>query len=197
MATAALSQGPALSQAGTDRLRSKSLDRNSYDSGDWFNLLSWDCREGNGFGRGLPPAADNEAKWPYAEPLLAQESLQPGCSEINGTTAAYQDLLKIRSSEPEFSLTSTEAVQSALSFPLSGKDETPGVITMKLGKLVLVFNSTPERKTQRVASLAGDGYALHSVQAKGSDKVVKSSSYDRDSGTFNVPARTVAVFQQR
>ncbi len=43
MATAALSQGPALSQAGTDRLRSKSLDRNSYDSGDWFNALHWDC----------------------------------------------------------------------------------------------------------------------------------------------------------
>ncbi|MCZ9345556.1 DUF3372 domain-containing protein, partial [Streptomyces sp. TRM76130] len=68
MATAALSQGPALSQAGTDLLRSKSLDRNSYDSGDWFNAVHWDCADGNGFGRGLPPAADNEAKWPYAEP---------------------------------------------------------------------------------------------------------------------------------
>ncbi len=43
MATAALSQGPALSQAGTDLLRSKSLDRNSYDSGDWFNAIHWDC----------------------------------------------------------------------------------------------------------------------------------------------------------
>ena len=70
MATAALSQGPALSQAGTDLLRSKSLDRNSYDSGDWFNAIHWDCRDGNGFGRGLPMAADNESKWAYAKPLL-------------------------------------------------------------------------------------------------------------------------------
>lgn len=54
LATAALSQGPALSQAGTDLLRSKSLDRNSFDSGDWFNAIHWDCRDGNGFGRGLP-----------------------------------------------------------------------------------------------------------------------------------------------
>lgn len=54
MATAALSQGPSLSQAGSDLLRSKSLDRNSFDSGDWFNALHWDCRDGNGFGRGLP-----------------------------------------------------------------------------------------------------------------------------------------------
>src|SRR5690606_37947793 len=60
MATATLSQGPALSQAGTDLLRSKSLDRNSYDSGDWFNAIHWNCAAGNGFGRGLPPAADNE-----------------------------------------------------------------------------------------------------------------------------------------
>ena len=27
--------------AGTDMLRSKSLDRNSYDSGDWFNYLDF------------------------------------------------------------------------------------------------------------------------------------------------------------
>ncbi len=55
MATAALSQGPALSLAGSDLLRSKSLDRNSYDSGDWFNAIHWNCQDGNGFGRGLPP----------------------------------------------------------------------------------------------------------------------------------------------
>ncbi|MFI9429203.1 pullulanase-type alpha-1,6-glucosidase, partial [Streptomyces achromogenes] len=70
MATAALSQGPALSQAGSDLLRSKSLDRNSFDSGDWFNAIHWDCADGNGFGRGLPPAADNQSKWDYARPLL-------------------------------------------------------------------------------------------------------------------------------
>ncbi|CAM5315856.1 hypothetical protein SFUMM280S_02555 [Streptomyces fumanus] len=64
MATAALSQGPALSEVGTDLLRSKSLDRNSFDSGDWFNAIHWNCADGNGFGRGPPPAADNKDKWP-------------------------------------------------------------------------------------------------------------------------------------
>ena len=62
MATATLSQGPSLSQAGSDLLRSKSLDRNSYDSGDWFNAIHWDCRDGNGFGRGLPTAAASRAR---------------------------------------------------------------------------------------------------------------------------------------
>lgn len=84
MATAALTQGPSLSQAGTDLLRSKSLDRNSYDSGDWFNAIHWDCRDGNGFGRGLPPATDNEPKWGFAKPLLATPGITPDCPEITG-----------------------------------------------------------------------------------------------------------------
>ncbi|WP_327684605.1 pullulanase-type alpha-1,6-glucosidase [Streptomyces sp. NBC_00467] len=194
MATAALSQGPALSQAGTDLLRSKSLDRNSYDSGDWFNAIHWDCRDGNGFGRGLPPAADNRPKWPYAKPLLTAPALTVGCPQITGASAAYRDLLTIRTTEKAFGLGTAEQVRSAVSFPLSGKDETPGVITMRAGDLVVVFNSAPQRRTQRIEALTGDPYALHPVQATGADAVTKTSSYGRSSGTFSVPGRTVAVF---
>ncbi|MFE9437899.1 pullulanase-type alpha-1,6-glucosidase [Streptomyces sp. NPDC006602] len=192
LATATLSQGPALSQAGTDLLRSKSLDRNSYDSGDWFNAVHWNCRDGNGFGRGLPTAADNASKWPYAKPLLGAVGV--GCPQIEGTSAAYQDLLKIRTTEQDFSLDTAGQVRSKLFFPLSGKDETPGVITMTLGDLVVVFNATPTTQEQQVGALAGAGYRLHPVQASGADSVVKSSSYERVSGTFAVPGRTVAVF---
>ncbi|MFK0173116.1 pullulanase-type alpha-1,6-glucosidase [Streptomyces sp. NPDC090306] len=192
MATAALSQGPALSQAGTDLLRSKSLDRNSFDSGDWFNAIHWNCADGNGFGRGLPPAADNADKWSYAKPLLS--TVKVGCAQIDGTSAAYRDLLRIRTTEPDFSLGTADAVQSALSFPLSGDTETPGVITMRLGDLVVVFNATPTTQDQRVGALAGTGYRLHPVQASGADKVVRSAAYARSTGTFTVPARTVAVF---
>ncbi|MEU4349050.1 pullulanase-type alpha-1,6-glucosidase [Streptomyces sp. NPDC023838] len=197
LATATLSQGPALSQAGTDLLRSKSLDRNSFDSGDWFNAIHWDCRDGNGFGRGLPPAADNESKWPYAKPLLTAATLKVGCPEITAVSAAYRDLLKIRTTDPAFRLATAAEVQSALSFPLSGKDETPGVITMRLGSLVVVFNATPDRQVQRVPDAVGHGYALHPVQASGADASVKSASYEAGSGTFTVPARTVAVFSRR
>ncbi|MCP9209831.1 pullulanase-type alpha-1,6-glucosidase [Streptomyces cucumeris] len=196
MATATLSQGPALSQAGTDRLRSKSLDRNSFDSGDWFNALHWRCRDGNGFGRGLPPAADNEAKWPYAKPLLTDEAARPGCAEITSASAAYRDLLRIRTTEKAFSQATAAGVRRALSFPLSGTGETPGVITMRLGDLVVVLNATPERRTQTVADLAGTPYALHPVQAHGADPTVRTSSYERSSGTFGVPGRTVAVFRR-
>lgn len=195
MSVAALSQGPALSQAGTDLLRSKSLDRNSYDSGDWFNAIHWDCQGGNGFGAGLPPAADNRSKWPYAKPLLTTPA--PTCADVNGASSAYRDLLKIRTTEPAFALATPAAVQSELAFPLSGRDETPGVITMTLGDLVVVFNATPTAQTQRVPALAGTGYALHPVQASGADATVKGSAYDTAKGEFTTPPRTVAVFTRR
>ncbi|MEU7066027.1 pullulanase-type alpha-1,6-glucosidase [Streptomyces sp. NPDC046161] len=192
LAVTTLSQGPSLSQAGTDLLRSKSLDRNSFDSGDWFNAVHWDCHDGNGFGRGLPPAADNRAKWPYAKPLLTTAA--PGCAEIEGASAAYRDLLRIRTTEPAFALTTAEAVQSGVAFPLSGTAETPGVITMTAGDLVVVFNATPTAQTQRVAALAGTAYTLHPVQAAGADSTVKQAVYDAATGEFKAPARTVAVF---
>ncbi|MFJ9853088.1 pullulanase-type alpha-1,6-glucosidase [Streptomyces sp. NPDC101150] len=198
LATAALSQGPALSQAGTDLLRSKSLDRNSFNSGDWFNALHWNCTgdagPGNGFGRGLPPAADNKDKWPYARPLLADPALRPDCGTMTATSAAYRDLLRIHATEPAFALPTTADVQSALSFPLSGTHETPGVITMRLGHLVVIFNATPHRQTQQLPTTAGTPYTLHPRQTHGSDPLVKSASYQQSSGTFTVPPRTVAVF---
>ncbi len=193
MATAALSQGPSLSQAGTDLLRSKSLDRNSYDSGDWFNAIHWDCEAGNGFARGLPPAADNEDKWPFAKPLLSSAPV-PGCSDVEGASAAFQDLLRIRTDEPEFHLSTTGEVQDQLRFPLSGEDETPGVITMRLGDLVVVFNATTTVQQQTVTEAAGADYGLHPTQAGGADDIVRSATFEAGSGTFTVPARTVAVF---
>ncbi|CAM5583788.1 Pullulanase-type alpha-1,6-glucosidase OS=Streptomyces alboniger OX=132473 GN=pulA PE=3 SV=1 [Streptomyces alboniger] len=197
-ATATLAQGPSLAQAGSDLLRSKSLDRNSYDSGDWFNAIHWSCEDGNGFGRGLPPAADNKAKWTFAEPLLASAALNPGCREIEGASAAYRDLVRVRATEPAFSLATAAEVQSRLSFPLSGTaGETPGVVTMRVGDLVVVFNATPETRTQQVTGLKGTAYRLHPVQAEGADATVRTSSYERRSGTFSVPARTVAVFERR
>ncbi|MFF4605366.1 pullulanase-type alpha-1,6-glucosidase [Streptomyces sp. NPDC001339] len=210
LATATLSQGPALSQAGTDLLRSKSLDRNSFNSGDWFNALHWNCADGegkghsgdngngngNGFGRGLPPVADNKDKWPYARPLLSDPALRPGCATIRDASAAYRDLLRIHATEPAFGLSTTAAVQAALSFPLSGENETPGVITMRLADLVIVFNATPHQQRQTVPTLAGEPYGLHPLQAHGADRTTATAAYARATGTFTVPARTVAVFRR-
>ena len=76
LALATFSQNPGMWHAGTGFLRSKSLDRNSYDSGDWFNYRDFTLTD-NGFAAGLPPAADNGDKWGYMKPLLADPSLKP------------------------------------------------------------------------------------------------------------------------
>jgi pullulanase/glycogen debranching enzyme len=182
------------------------LDRNSFNSGDWFNQIRWDCKAGNGFGAGLPPAADNQEKWPYAKPLLANPALVPDCAAINLADARYAELLRVRASSPVFGLGTAAEVQQRVSFPMSGTGETPGVITMRLDgtgvdkqwkSVTVVFNATPSAATQTVSGLRGADIALHPVLAQSADPVLRTAAFDGATGTFTVPARSVAVFVQK
>ncbi|BBH63474.1 1,4-alpha-glucan branching enzyme [Actinoplanes sp. OR16] len=205
LATTVLGQGVGFVTTGSERLRSKSLDRNSYNSGDWFNAIEWDCAAGNGFGKGLPPKPDNEAKYAYAKPLLADPALVPSCEAINLSDSRYQELLKIRKSSPVFGLPTASQVQQRLSFPLSGENETPGVITMTLDgrgidrqwkSVTVVFNATPSPVTQKIAALAGKKVTLHPIQQQSADPLVRTATFTASTGTLTVPPRTVSVFVQ-
>ncbi|HEY0639705.1 MAG TPA: pullulanase-type alpha-1,6-glucosidase [Pseudonocardiaceae bacterium] len=208
LATTALSQGPSFWHAGTDLMRSKSLDRNSYNSGDWFNRIDW-TRRSSTWGSGLPPAADNESKWAYMVPLLSDPALRPARPDLTAAHQGALDLLRIRFSSPLFRLGSAALVQDRVSFPHGGPAQTPGVITMVVDDtrgrdldpraegLVVVFNASDVPTTQSVPGAAGARYDLHPVQVRGDDRVVRGSSYDRATGSFTVPARTVAVFVRR
>ncbi|MEW9529339.1 pullulanase-type alpha-1,6-glucosidase [Microbispora sp. NPDC049125] len=200
LATVLLGQGTAFVHAGSERLRSKSLDRNSYDSGDWFNRLLWDCRQGNGFGGGLPPERDNGARWPYARPLLADPALRADCAAIGAARAGFGELLRIRRSSPAFSLGSAAEIQRRVSFPPSG---APGVIVMRIDSagvdpayrsVTVVFNAGGRQAAPVVAALKGARTALHPVQAASEDPVVRQASADPATGVLTVPGRTVAVF---
>jgi pullulanase/glycogen debranching enzyme len=205
LATTALGQSPSFWHAGNDLLRSKSLDRNSYDSGDWFNRIDWAGQEST-FGSGLPPAPDNQSKWPYMQPLLAVPALKPRAADMQAAHARAGELLRIRFSSPLFRLGSAQLIQDRVSFPTGGPDQTPGVIVMaiddrtgrdldrKLEGVVVVFNASDEPTSQTVASLARRRYALHPAQVRGSDPVVRAATYQPATGRFTVPARTVAVF---
>jgi pullulanase len=208
-----LGQGAGFVALGSERLRSKSLDRNSYNSGDWFNQIRWDCADGNGFGIGLPPAADNADKWQYARPLLADPALVPDCATIALTEARYRELLRIRRSSPVFGLPTADEVERRLTFPLGGAAETPGVITMCLDgtgldgtrldgtgleqhwrTVVVVFNATPAAVTQRVPDLAGVSLRLHPELVLSADAALRAAVADPATGTLAVPARSVVVF---
>lgn len=204
LATVTLSQTPSFWHAGTELLRSKSLDRNSYNSGDWFNRIDWTGQEST-FGSGLPRAADNSEKWGIMRPLLENAALKPGASDIAAAEASALDLLKVRDEVPLLRLGSAELIEQKVSFPNSGAGATPGVIVMLIDDLLgedvdpelagalVVFNASPQATTQTVSGLAGRGFALTPGQANGSDAVVKATTWDAATGTVTVPARSVAV----
>ncbi|HET9142826.1 pullulanase-type alpha-1,6-glucosidase [Actinophytocola sp.] len=208
LASVALAQGPAFWHAGTDLLRSKSLDRNSFNSGDWFNRVDWSYRDTT-WGSGLPPRGDNEPKWDFMRPLLADPALAPRPADIRAAHDRARELLRIRFSSPLFRLGSAQLVQQRVGFPTGGPEQTPGVIVMTLDDragpdldprtegIVVVVNATPASTTQTLPALAGARYTLHPVQALGGDPVVRSAGYDRATGAFTVPPRTVAVFTTR
>lgn len=204
-ATATLSQGPGFALGGSDLLHSKSLDGNSYDSGDWFNAIRWDCADGNGFGHGLPLASVNQAQWPLATPLLANPSLVPSCAAVKATTGQFQQFTRIKNSSPLFSLTTGRAVQQRVTFPLSGTaGQSPGVVTERLDgtgmhtyrSITVIYNATATTQKQTVSALTGTRQSLHPVQAAGNDSVVTRARFDTTHGTFTVPAYTLAVFVQ-
>ncbi|MCL6422227.1 pullulanase-type alpha-1,6-glucosidase [Brachybacterium sp. JHP9] len=205
LATVALGQSPSFWASGTDLLRSKSLDRDSYDSGDHFNAIDWTGQD-NGFGRGLPPEGKNKEAWPLMGPMLENEALYPAPADISASADATLDLLRLRRSSQLFTLGDADAIREKVSFPNAGPDATPGVLVMRiddtkgtdadplLDGVVVVFNASDEDLTETIDAMAGTSYALSDVQAAGSDQVVKRSSWDAATGTATVPARTVAVF---
>ncbi|GAA1629386.1 pullulanase-type alpha-1,6-glucosidase [Actinoplanes couchii] len=195
LALVVLSQGAGFVALGSERLRSKSLDRNSYNSGDWFNGIRWDPAAGNGFGLGLPPEEDNRDQWDWARPLLGDPDLVPAPDVIDLAAERYRELLRIRRSSPVFGLPTAEEVQRRLSFPLSGPGEQPGVIVMDLdgtgldarwGRTVVVFNATEWPAHPEIPD-AGD-LRLHPELTRSADPVLSGVT------PAEIPARSVVVF---
>ena len=204
-----LAQGVPFLHAGEEILRSKSMDRNSYNSGDWFNKLDWTLQSNN-FGVGLPPAGDNQANWPQIQPRLANPALKPATGDIAANFNHALELLKIRNSSPLFRLRTEGDIMARLQFLNTGPNQVPGLIVMSLSdkianlpdldpayeQTVVLFNAGDTAQSFAIAGLAGQGFRLHPVQAGSADSVVRSATFDPATGVFNVPARTTAVFVQ-
>ncbi len=199
----ALAQGIPFFHMGQDILRSKSLDRNSYDSGDWFNRVDWTYTT-NYFGMGLPPAWDNSARWGIMGPLLSNTSLDPTSANIQFAAAHMREMLRIRQSSPLFRLTSEAAVNNQVAF--YNTDNThDGLVVMVLTdagldpnyeSIVVLFNANKITQTYTIGAMAGQGFTLHPVHLDGvdADPVVQTASFNNSTGAFTVPARTTAVF---
>ena len=192
----ALSQGTPFFHAGSELLRSKSLDRDSYDSGDWFNKLDFSYGNNN-WAVGLPPAWSNEDNWPIMTPIL-QGRAQPESEDIERSAEHLREMLAIRQSSPLFRLESAEAVQNQLTFLNTGPEQIPGLIVMSLtgndgpySRILVAFNATDEVQTSDLPDFE-NAMQLHPVQQQSSDERVKEATLEN--GSLSVPARTTAVF---
>ncbi|MDY7227575.1 pullulanase-type alpha-1,6-glucosidase [Hyalangium rubrum] len=200
----ALGQGIPFFHAGDELLRSKSLDRNSFNSGDWFNKLDW-TYQSNNWGVGLPPAADNQTQWPIMKPLLADPALKPGPAHITRALEHFEEVIRIRKSSNVFRLRTAGDIQRRVRFLNTGPEQIPGLIVMAIegdqyGKrseyrnAVVLFNGSDEEQRFTEDTLKDSGLELHPVLKESTDPAARTSAFDATVGTFTVPARTTAVF---
>jgi pullulanase len=209
IAIVGLSQGIPFYHAGDDLLRSKSFDKNSYNSGDWFNRLDWTYQTNN-FGVGLPQEEDNGGDWPTMTPFLRNPSIKPGSDAIYSAHLYFEDILRIRKSSPLFRLQTGEEVKQRVEFYNVGPSQQPALIVMaisdKVGSvldpsaksIVVLFNADKVSKTISVPDYAGIPLELHPVLRRSmADPVVRQSGYASKTGTFTIPPRTTAVFIER
>ena len=200
-----LSQGIPFLQMGGDFLRSKSLDRNTYDAGDWFNFVDFTFSSNN-WNKGLPLDKGGRSD----EDLLRvglNASSNVGMSEISFASDVFNEFLNIRKTSPLFKLTTSADVIDRVGFHNIGKGQTQGLIVMSIDDgigledldptndaMVVVVNGSNTELSHTVST--AQGFTLHNVQLNSVDSTVANASFSQGEGegTFTVPALTTAVF---
>jgi pullulanase len=203
MSLVELGQGIPFFMAGDDLLRSKDMDTDSYDSGDWFNKIDW-SGESNNWGIGLPLAGKNRDQYAVEKSLLANASLKPDPATIRLTAKMFAEFLRIRYSSRLFRMSTLQEVQDHLHFLNTGTDQIPGVLVMELDSadstygpyqhVLVVSNATTSEQRISSASLEGLDLQLHPIQLDSSDPLVRRAMFISPTGTAEVPALTTAVF---
>ncbi|UTA47225.1 DUF3372 domain-containing protein [Simiduia sp. 21SJ11W-1] len=212
-----LSQGVPFFHMGSEMLRSKSMDRNTYDAGDWYNFVDF-TQNTNNWAVGMPlDRGDTSEEWIRAQ--FANTNTSAEAADIQLSSDVFNEFLRIAQGSPLFSLETLADVQARLGFHNTGTDQVDGVIAMSLDDgtglmdldpnvdaMMVVFNGNGAEKSVRVRTASG--FALHAVQTASADARVRTASFaeevvsedvngsmeDVTYGTFTVPAYTTAVF---
>lgn len=200
-----LAQGIPFFHMSSDMLRSKSLDRNTFNSGDWFNRVDF-TYENNNFGVGLPLAADNGQRWEIMKPLLANADLDPSQKDIVDNVKHMQEILQIRKSSKLFRLETADEIKNRVEFHNTGSSQKDALIVMSIRDyvgadldpnndyIVVLFNGNKIQQNFTMPEVKSLPLSLHPVQLNSHDPVVKTASFNTTNGEFTIPARTTAVF---
>jgi pullulanase/glycogen debranching enzyme len=182
------------------------MERDSYDSGDWFNRIDWTAT-GNGWKSGLPNAGKDSASWPLIKTLFADASTTPAPGDIALARERFRELLRIRKSTPLLRLATEGQVMKRVDFPNGGATQVRPLMVMTVTDgacagddldpardgVVVLINAG---KTAASWTMAGaTGLTLHPVdRSSAADPLAQTSTFV--AGTFTVPGHTVAVFEQ-
>jgi len=193
--------GVPFHQLGTDLLRSKSMDRNSYDSGDWNNAIDYTLETDN-WAIGLPQRQDNENQWEVQGQIMSNPTIHIEKEHMELAHQLFQEQLQIRYSSPLFRMQYAEEIHRRVGFHNTGPGQTPGLIAMSLsdgscagGDLdpqhdgILVLFNADLRPMQFTAGIGG--LELHPQLKAGSDPIVQSTTIV--DGTITVPPITAVV----
>jgi pullulanase len=198
-------QGVPFFHMGTDILRSKSLDRNSYDSGDWFNRVDFSLETHN-WGTGLPPAWDNRSRWDEMRPLLTNPNIDVRKEHMELAHVLFMEQLGIRYSTPLFRLRTAEDIHHRVRFHNTGPGQHAGLIVMSISDgdcagrkldenfdgVLVVFNADIQERSFTVDLPGIDGMELHPILQNSADSMVRNAR--AEGRIFTVPALTAAVF---
>ena len=194
--------GVPFHQMGTDILRSKSMDRNSYDSGDWYNMIDFTLESSN-WGVGLPPRWDNEDNWDAQAEFMSNPNIDVRKEHMEFANRVFRDQLRVRYSSPLLRLGDAYEILTRVGYHNTGPGQIPGVIAMtvsdgnctsadldpSLDGLLIVFNA--DRESQEI-DLGVTGLELHPALQNGTDNIVTSAS--EINGRITVPPISAAVF---
>src|SRR6056297_3365441 len=194
--------GVPFHQLGTDILRSKSMDSNSYDSGDWYNMVDFTLETDN-WAIGLPPSWDNESNWDSQAEFMTNTNIDIRKEHMEFANSVFRDQLRVRYSTPLMRLGSAEEIHTRVGYHNTGPSQIPGVIAMTISDgsctssdldpnydgLLIVFNADLQ---PHEIELGIDGLELHPALQNGADQVVKESA--ASGGIITVPPISAAVF---
>lgn len=196
-------QGIPFYQAGTDLLRSKSLDRNSYDSGDWYNAIDFSMKT-NTWAKGLSNARENRGNWDQHREFLTNPNIEISQADMELVHQLFLEQLMIRYSSPLFRLQTAEQVNNRVAFHNTGPEQVPGIIAMtisdgfctetdldeSLDGILVLFNADT---TDKSIELDLGDMKMHRIHSRGKDSVQKQTAISN--GTFTIPGLTATVFE--
>lgn len=204
-----LSQGVPIFQMGSEMLRSKSMTKNSYNSGDWFNNVDF-TMQSNNWNVGLPVntidptkavadySEDEKTLQKQIDAIIAaitDAATTPKTVNIQQASNVFNEFLAIRKSSPLFSLADATLIKDRVGFHDGGITQENNVIVMSIDDgaasgrddidtaydaIVVIFNGSSSAVTKKI--FTAEGFELHPLQQDSVDSVVKTATFAAGTG---------------